>query len=464
MGRERSLPPIRVAGAYLARLSEPVAIHALLAAALFLMLATPALWVLGVDQLSWLCIGFLVGGLALHGRTPLPWPLRLAGAFLLVILVSGILGAVGYRWITLARELAIAGVFFATMAGVASTVSRRDPILPLMVGVVFVVAVSSVSSLLAFVLQDSFSFNTPIASVVPDGIGSTRLGALSFTDRSLGTPSYLIGHIFLRPHGLFLFSTSQAVALAVATPLLLGASVSYPSWRWVFRVAAMLAAMTLLTTTTRMAIIGLLLAFGALWAVRRWEFRRGIERRPNRRAVFALLTVLAGALVVSHATGLTRPVGEIFLTRSIDFRGALYQATFERWRERPLLGWGTEVDWTLTPRATGASDEASADLPPLGSHSHYLGVLFKQGLVGAGLFGALIVVLLLCGRRVFLRAPPGGHLILVAFGASLVAAVTEALWLDPATAFIVAVSWGIVAGAGGSAPTRSSSHAHPVMA
>ena len=56
--------------------------------------------------------------------------------------------------------------------------------------------------------------------------------------------------------------------------------------------------------------------------------------------------------------------------RSFYGRAHLYIVTFNAWKERWLFGWGTQRDLL------------GAEFVPAGSHSDYLGFLFKQGVLG----------------------------------------------------------------------------------
>jgi len=82
-------------------------------------------------------------------------------------------------------------------------------------------------------------------------------------------------------------------------------------------------------------------------------------------------------------------------------------------------------------------------------------VLFKQGLVGLALFGAIVAVM---GRHAWamLRRPTvGSDLIVASFVASLIAGITEEFWLDPGAALAVGVGWGLVVAGGRLAQRRN---------
>jgi O-antigen ligase len=147
-------------------------------------------------------------------------------------------------------------------------------------------------------------------------------------------------------------------------------------------------------------------------------------------------------------------------TRSLEGRLDLYQMTFKGWLEHPLIGWGTENDWnpaaeptpTPSPQPTPTPPPGPSptpvpltSVPPLGSHSLYLGALYKQGVIGLAL---VLLLVFAVGRRAvrrYRRGDVGAELMLMAVLTSLLAGLTEDLWLDPATATVIAMSWAMAA-------------------
>lgn len=436
--------------------------------AALLILSVPLWWILGLDQAVWLAAGLALGVSAIRsGGQVSRWFALAAGLFFVAMLVSGLLGAQGIRWITFARDVLIVGAFFMAIVGASAAAAVNARLGWLLIALASVTTVSVLASIVAFALRNPFGFDTILAPLIPDVIASTRLGEVSLTHRVLGTLDFFVAFRLLRPQGLFLFSTSQAVALAVAIPLFMAAAAWRPGWRWPLWMLALGSAVVMAMTTTRGAMFGLLLAGVVVWLTRRWVI--GFISIPlNRRSAMVFLGVAALLVAGGVVTGAARPITQLVTARSFDSRTGLYAVTVERWADRPLLGWGTEVDFqptprpsarptpsatprpspTPTPRPTPTPESRPQDNPPLGSHSQYLGVLFKQGIVGTVLFAAFLSVVAAHAVRVFRRPRAGTDWLIVAFGASLVAAVTESLWLDPATAVFTGICWGLILGFG----------------
>ncbi len=421
----------------------------------------PLAWALGLDQALWLAAGLGLGAAAAFRQGDRTGLAPIGGLFVATVVVSGVLGAQGERWLTFLRWVLIVTAFFAAVLGARTVVAHPGRVSPLLVALTATVSVSGFLSLIAFGLQQSFSFATPIAPLVPDSIASTPLGAASFTTRSLAAPSYFLGADFLRPRGLFLFSTTQALAQAAAVPLVLAMTRWWPSLRPWLVTASVCMALSLLATTARASILALAIGLFVVWFARKASLNA-------RSAILAGLLVALGATVFM-AAGWASSAFELLGTRSWETRSSLYAATIDRWTERPLLGWGTEVDRLPAPTPAKTPDpqqqrgptaeqapETQSSLegtPPLGSHSQYLGVLFKQGVIGLALFATALVVVSRAAVLVFIRRPPGGDFVVAAFLVSLLVSVTEEIWLDPGSALVIACVWGVNLGLG--LPSRS---------
>lgn len=451
------------------------------------ILTMPVLWALGLDQAAWLLVAIPIAAV----RAPRVVGRRLVVlvmAFFLVAVLSGLLSATGARWLTLARNLLVLAAFFLIGWGVAgrSVVGKLRPVL---IPMAILVVLSSAASIAVFVAQDGFAFTTPIAAWVPPQIASTGLGERSLTARSLSDASYFLGVWFQRPRGFFLFSTSQAVAQSVWIPLLLAMSTSGDRFRRFYQLGAVITFLGLLTTTTRFAAIAVIAGFTIVWFVER--LRRGrivVEIPLNLRTLGVAVPLLGAGLAVGMATGMLDPVIRLVATRSLDDRAALYEHTLEAWANRPVIGWGTENDFIPTPPPTpGPSPKPTptpkptpsprptptpaptptppplgpADQPPLGSHSAYLGILYKQGVVGEVLLLLMLASLGAAAAQLARRRSNAGQLIAVAFLAALIAGITEEWWLDPATSASVAIVFGAIIGLAGGGQLMSTVTAVP---
>lgn len=432
----------------------------------------PVIWALGLDQAVWVAIALAFGFQRLRRpRRAISW---IVSAFLLVFLISGLLGASGVRWVTFARDLVLALAFFTVVLSTPTVFRRPADMKAVLLGLFAFMTVSAATSLVAFVLQQEFAFTTALSPLIPDWIAKTGLGDRSLVHRSIAESSYFLGSLFERPKGFFLFSTSQSVAQTAAIPLMLAAGRWYPRVRLLLFSAAGLSFLALLASTTRGPLLALVGSAIAVWLLRRFEEGAIVVTIPLRGRGAAAATALVTVVVAGgFALGVFAPVFDVATTRSFGGRQQLYEATVQTWLQKPILGWGTERDWvptpspvptatpTPTPIATATpspSPQVSGpplpqDIPPLGSHSQYLGVLFKQGVLGILLFIAILAILFRSSLALLRRQIPGRDWVIVGALATAVAAFTEELWLDPATGFVTALLFGAILLLGGRSPS-----------
>jgi O-antigen ligase len=294
--------------------------------------------------------------------------------------------------------------------------------------VVYFVTFSSALSLLAVAFQVTSHFTTAAASLVPSSISATTLGQVSLTDRSIAEVSYYFQE-FLRPKGLFLFSTSQAVAEATCIALCGFMAASSPRLARRYFAFAVIITCALIVSTERGPLLAVAGGVGGVWL--------------TRRSMLGLVGAILVVLMLGLGGGAFQGAADALSGRSLDTRAYVYTETISEWETRPWLGFGTEVDSPLGP-----------DSPPLGSHSQYLGVLFKQGVIGLATYGLMLLVLLRAGWAAWRRQERAADWLVACLLVVLVASITEELWLDPATAVVVAVGWGALLATSSGASSR----------
>jgi O-antigen ligase len=154
--------------------------------------------------------------------------------------------------------------------------------------------------------------------------------------------------------------------------------------------AALIAAslpLAIVATMTRAVWVGFAAAvFAALFVIR---------DRPVRRVCMALIAVALAAVAVACSFSETRGV---LLERTseagpIEIRAAVYRASWDMFRERPLLGWGENQ-----MAAEVADRMPDYELDAYFAHNSYLEILVEQGIVGLAFYVALIVGLFRLGR------------------------------------------------------------------
>jgi hypothetical protein len=352
---------------------------------LMLIALLPLWWALGVDQLIWLAaapyvaLRLLIGQ---RGRVRLPMPLRWLALFIGVQFVSLFFIAEAERYITFVRTT---GAYIAAwcvalvIVNTVDTARKVRLVIGVLVGTLIVVALLG---LLGIVGVWRPQFTAPIALLIPDSLENTDYGA-NLVVRKLGGESWftLLGSYY-RLAGTFFYPTTYAAALLMIIPLALlsfWTARSLLSWG-LLGAALLLFAVNLLYTTGRLAMVGVV-AGGAYFVLfaSRW-------RTLSRMTAVALLALVIGALLVwmwqegELPGAIIEPLDELVFARgagSVNDRGNIYAETLTSALERPLFGWGTERDLPTL-----------GDFPA-GSHSYYLGVLYKYGGVGLLIFACM---------------------------------------------------------------------------
>lgn len=352
---------------------------------------SPLWWAAGLLQFVWLPV---VGvALVVHasrtGTLRVPVEARILLLFLLVQLFSSVAITEPYRYVTFLRSfwgyLTLALVF--VYAGSFIDKGRLlDVALKSLVLVVWSSLLVSFAAAVLWIFQGSvLQFDAALSSLVPAWIRATALGQAVFHP-SAGRLDWFMGFGYLRHTSMNLFATTYSMALVAALPVILWiyrspASGLGKTWRRMAGAGFIAGLAVLALTTGRMSILGL--ATGAAWY--------GLVRWPKLR--YAVLLVLVAAILGAALLG-PGYADELLYARgqgSVTTRLQIYTQTWSRFVERPLVGWGSELD------VPGLGY-------PLGSHSQYMSILFRFGVSGAIVWLAFMVSVWTRVRRIASRS------------------------------------------------------------
>jgi O-antigen ligase len=347
----------------------------------------PVWWALALDQFIWMLVGPLV---LLKVLIRNRWKLMLPRVHLLLLLflasqlISAFFIVENERYITFARTFgAYIAAFCISLVLVQEIKSRRD--VNLVLGVLLgVVGLAACLGLVASAGLVRPTFTAVLAEILPESLLRTNYGA-NLVNRQFGMVSWfsLFGEYY-RLRSFFLYPTMYAAVLAFIIPF--AAFYALTSWRWrIIRVAMLLLlalfVFNLLFTTGRIAMVALAGGF-LLFLVKTSRFRILLRMLILCGGILAL-TVTAVVIWEQNELPLiaSQSLNDFLLARgpgSFEDRTAIYRITLENVGERPVFGWGTERD--VPPLY----------LYPAGSHSYYLGVLYKHGLVGLSIFVVML--------------------------------------------------------------------------
>ncbi|MBO4237350.1 O-antigen ligase family protein [Pseudonocardia alni] len=336
-----------------------------------LVLAYAVLWTAGLAAAFWVLAVVVLLPALLRAR------LGAASGALLVVAVALVLSsavgtAAGYasadRFVGLAANVAV-WVALAAMIAVVGT-AHPDDLRRLVRAAVTVGVLHSVVAVLAVWLY-------PTPSPVPllgAYAGALPPGVAAFTTNDLVVHGWLDGSV-LRATGMMGNTTwSGAVSALTLLVLLHPAARSWARLPW--RVPAVVAcAVSVYLSYSRATQIALVLALLGTTLRHVWR-----AHRAGPAAVVAVCGAFVAG-VVGFAPGLVDAVTEVNAARagSAESRGAIYAATVDRLAGLgvPVLGFG------LKPRDDGL-------VASVATHSTYLGLAFRAGLLGLG-------ALLVCG-------------------------------------------------------------------
>jgi O-antigen ligase len=341
-------------------------------AALYILL--PLWWWIGIEQFVWpIGLGLLALVLVVRERNKilLPATARWLLIFMLAQLASAAFIREPARIITFLRTLSTYVAAFLAVVVVFNSLRRREDFDRLLKVLVLLLAVCGTIGLLAILGIWRPEFDSPVGKLLPQWIRDTTYGG-AVADRSVGRAAHFLGLSYFRLTGLFLFPNQygQFIVTTVPVAYLLLRRTSRKREQGLYLLTIVIALVNLLWTTGRVPLLAFL-AGGAI------ALGGPIVRRYLKVAIVAgsLLLVLGIALVAFSPAARVR-LGQAVETAlyargagPVDERFAVYGPTLQGFLERPVLGWGTERD-------------IPESVFPAGSHSYYLGILYKHGMVG----------------------------------------------------------------------------------
>lgn len=354
--------------------ARPVRLE-LLAALATLVLLTPVWWLLGIEQFLWppaLAVLALLAVQQRRGVVRVCRSQRWLLAFLAVFLLSGFGIVEPFRWLSFARNLGTFASAFLLLFLIVDRVRSWGSVRVLTKTVVITMTLASVIGLLGVIGVWRPGFRAPVAEGIPSALAESSFGR-QIVERTTGRMGWWrgVGRYF-RPTGFFLFPTLFASALAYTLPFAFFL-IGHGRTRWGRRaasVAALLMVAALVFSTSRVAFLATACGAGCFAA---FYSRR---RKLLLPIAFLALIMVVGTFVVvpveAVSAGAGSMVDRITTARgggSFEHRFEVYRASLVGAAERPLLGWGTERD-------------VPGSQYPAGSHSFYLGMLYRHGIVG----------------------------------------------------------------------------------
>jgi len=316
------------------------------------------------------------------------------------------------------------------------TKSRQD-LLKIIRGLNFMVFSAALIGLL--VILDIVPFDiglvAPVSSILPENIKDSEFFYKILHPAFGGYLNLELFNIRVRRiSSVFPYANTFAAALVLVLPFQLFLFQVSRGWKRIFAALSLgLAAVNLFFTFSRSAALALSFGFLYLGFLQVKSFLRFLQRPLIIfSTVFILLLfffILRGPLLESKSSSTTS-------------RTFIYEKTIESWKESPVFGWGTNRNMEVMGEAPR--------LPPLGSHSYLLTILYNHGFVGLILFSLIIGMIFGEIHKITVLVRDDeflGKLGLFAgwaFFMNLVQAIFNIMDHDVVVLFLIWMNWGLI--------------------
>ncbi|MGM0589731.1 MAG: O-antigen ligase family protein [Bacteroidota bacterium] len=337
----------------------------------WMILLIPFWWILGVEQFVYSIILSLCAFkiIVQKGKAEADYIVLLYLLFLAVYVLSFFYIVESKRVLTFARNFSAYYSAALLMFVFYNVNVRENNVTGIINAIIFVLIFSSFLGLLGIFGIFRSEFTSVIGYVLPSFITNTTYGGL-IAERNIGINQWfvVIGKYF-RLSGLFLFSTFYASTIALTFPLFWYKFKMAQSrkTRMLLFVAILVLLLNLIFTTGRVAMASLMAGMVYIYL-----FHPDTISRYNRLILFSVASI--SVLIISMLyfwQEIQLILDAVIYARSgsANARLNVYIATINGFLERPFFGWGTEQDMAGLRY-------------PAGSHSNYLGLLYKQGIFG----------------------------------------------------------------------------------
>tara|TARA_B110000240_G_scaffold186783_1_gene223807 strand:+ start:4141 stop:5367 length:1227 start_codon:yes stop_codon:yes gene_type:complete len=340
-------------------------------------------WFLGMEQFLWffaigiIFIQFLIFN-KLQFRTN---TITLLLAFFLVAYGISFFSIVEkIRYITYFRNLSTYLTALMLLIITWNVIDKWWQVEKLLKAVIVVMLIASIVGILGFSFEIfRIQFKSLTGYFLPNAISKTGYGSV-IAVRNIGFYNWFMGiGNYFRISSFFLYSTMFSSTLAITLPIALFLiNINKGRVKKFYVFSAVMMGLALLFTTGRVAIM----AFFIGYVIFRFLMIKSFAKKIIIFGIFFMMSSIF--LLYLELTGFLYQIIDLLLYSrgqgSANSRIKIYTQTFSSFLERPIFGWGTERD-------------VKGLAYPMGSHSYYLGTLYKQGIVGLSLFISIFILI-----------------------------------------------------------------------
>ncbi len=237
--------------------------------------------------------------------------------------------------------------------------------------------------------------------------------------------------------GVFDEKNSLGAVMAIGFVASVAAALHNPSRRWIWAVAAMVMAMLVLLSTSKTALLSLMIGLSivaALWVARRGPIMAVLVSWGTASALVGLASIILTAPALLFAL-----LGK---DATLTGRTFIWDGIMRQIATRPNSGFGYGVVWTIEDRwAPLAKIVAVAGFRPYHAHSSWLEVWLALGIGGLILWGAVFAEIWLKGLWRAVKGD-GGYFALPFLAMFSIESLTESMslaWNDLRWCLVVLV-------------------------
>tara|TARA_B110000003_G_scaffold275610_1_gene318748 strand:- start:5735 stop:7039 length:1305 start_codon:yes stop_codon:yes gene_type:complete len=349
----------------------------------YLILFFPLWWFLGMEQFLWcFAVGLIFIQFCIYSKAEFRINvIALLFAFFLVVYGISFFSILEkMRYITYFRNLSTYLTAFMLLVITWNVIDRWWQIEKLLKAIVIVMLIASIVGVLGFSFEIfRVQFKSLTGYFMPSAIAKTGYGSV-IAVRNIGFYNWFMGlGTYFRVSSFFLYSTMFSSTLAITLPIALFLrNINKGVKRNFYTFSVVIIGLSLLFTTGRVAIMAIFVSYILFRFI-------SIRSFTIKFSIIGLGFILSSLFLLwLEQSGILYQIIDLLLYSrgegSANTRGKIYVQTFNSFLERPIFGWGTE------------RDVKGLDYP-LGSHSYYLGTLYKQGIVGFTLFITIVVLI-----------------------------------------------------------------------
>jgi O-antigen ligase len=285
------------------------------------------------------------------------------------------------------------------------------------------------------------AFIAPISRFLPEGIKNSEYFS-SILNPVFGDIIQVMGIRIKRISSLFPFPNIFAAVLIMVIPFQI---LMYKTSTGINKILLFLSLpplfINLIWTFSRGAILAIIVSL--FFFVFHYSLIKKSLKRVMMLASLVVIVCLFVLFVISYRSTILNEVNPM----SMQIRTFIFEKSIESWKESPLFGWGTQRNIEVVG---GMPDSPQSTVPALGTHSHYLSLLYRYGLVGLLLFGLIYWFVF---REIYkpLRIQekdPFWQLLLMycgwAFSANLIHALFIEMDFDVVLFFMIWLNWSLI--------------------